>query len=318
MGAAAGFPGRGAPHGTLKSPVHNGRVTFLAALLTPTDAGGALDRDALSRNIEFVIAAGVDGVCVNGATGEYPCFTPAARRAVAENASAALQGRGRLIVGIGAPTLDESVALGRHALDCGADALLLPPPHFFRYEPQDVASFYCRAAARLDGSILIYNIPAFTNPVAPECIARLAAAAPNIIGAKDSSGSLASLAALKKQRAAVRWIGYDSKISEALSSGAANGLISGVAGVFPEVVGALVGAHRAGNDPAAADAVLLEIVERIETLPVPWALKLLAQRRGLGEAHFALPVSNGRRQELAALEEWFERWSAGRRLLPVA
>ena len=53
---------------------------------------------------------------------------------------------------------------------------------------------FTAAAARLDGSILIYNIPAFTNPVAPECIARLAAAAPNIIGAKDSSGSLASLA----------------------------------------------------------------------------------------------------------------------------
>ncbi len=298
--------------------MNNGRVTFLSALLTPTAAGGTLDLDALSRNIEFVIDAGVDGVCVNGATGEYPRFTSLERRAVAENAGAVLQGRGRLVVGIGAPTLDESVALGRHALDRGADALLLPPPHFFLYEPQDVASFYYEAASRLDGSILIYNLPAFTSPVTPECIARLAAAAPNIIGAKDSSGSLESLAALEKQQAEVRWIGYDSKISEALSSGVANGLISGIAGVFPEIVGALVSAHRAGNDPAAAGAVLLEIIERIETLPVPWGLKLLAQRRGLGEAHFALPVSNGRRQELTVLQEWFERWSAGRRLLPVA
>ncbi len=265
-----------------------------------------------------MIGAGIDGVCVNGVTGEYPRFTSLERQAVTENASALLKGRGRLIVGIGASTLDESVALGRHALDHGADALLLPPPHFFLYEPQDVASFYYEAASRLDGSILIYNIPAFTNPVAPEWIARLVAAAPNIVGAKDSSGSLESLAALRKQRAEVRWMGNDSKISAALSSGAANGLISGIAGVFPEVVGALVSAHRDGKEHAAAGAVLLEIIVRIETLPVPWGLKLLAQCRGLGEARFALPVSNGRRQELAALEEWFERWSADRCLLSVA
>ncbi len=294
------------------------RIAFHAALLTPTAAGGALDADSFRRNIEFVLGAGVDGVCVNGATGEYPRFTPSQRRAIAEDARAALRGRGRLIVGIGAPTLEESVSLGRHALERGADALLLPPPHFFRYEAQDVASFYSQAASRLDGPILIYNIPAFTNPVEPEWIARLAAAEPNIIGAKDSSGGLESLAALREQRAPARWVGYDSKISEALSSGAANGLISGIAGVFPEVVGALVSAHREGKNPAAARAVLLELIERIETLPVPWGLKLLAQRRGLGEARFSLPLSTGRRRQMAALQEWFERWSADRCLLPAA
>lgn len=298
--------------------VRDGPITFLAALLNPTVGGKKLDLDALGRNIEFVLAAGADGVCVNGATGEYPRFSSAERRRIVESAQAFLRGRGRLIAGIGAAALDESVALGRHALDNGADALLLPPPHFFRYEPQDIASFYRQASARLDGSILIYNIPAFTSPVEPEWIARLTAAEANIAGAKDSSGSLAALAALKEQRAEVRWVGSDAKISAALSSGAANGLISGIAGVFPEVVGELVNAHRDGSGSAAADAALLEIVRRIEKLPAPWGLKLLAQRRGLGEAHFALPVSSGRRRELAALQEWFERWSAERRLPSVA
>lgn len=286
--------------------MHDGRVTFLAALLTPTAAGRELDLDALGRNIEFVLDAGADGVCVNGATGEYPLFPSAQRRAVVESAAAFLQGRGRLIAGIGAASLNESAALGRHALDSGADALLLPPPYFFRYEPQDFASFYREAAARLDGPIVIYNIPVFASPVEPEWIARLTAEEPNIVGVKDSSGSLASLTALRRQGAEVRWIGKDERISEALSSGAANGLISGIAGVFPEVVGAVAGAHGAGADHADADAVLQEIARRIESLPAPWGLKLLAQCRGLGEAHFALPVSTGRRQELDALKEWFE------------
>lgn len=296
----------------------NDRIAFFAALLTPTDSSGKFNPEALSRNIEFVIGAGIDGICVNGVTGEYPCFNSSERRAVAENARAFAKGRCRLIVGIGATTLDESVALGRHALDQGADALLLSPPHFFRYEPQDVACFYNEAASRLDGSILIYNIPVFTNPVESRWIARLVAETPNIIGVKDSSGSIESLIELRKQQAQARWIGNDSKISEALSSGAANGLISGVAGVFPEVVGALVSAHRTGEEHASAELVLLEIIKQIEIFPTPWGLKLLAQCRGLGDAHFATPVSNSRRQALTVLEEWFERWSCDHRLLSVA
>ncbi len=85
--------------------------------------------------------------------------------------------------------------------------------------------------------------------------------------------------------------------------------ISGVAGVFPEIVGGLFDAHRAGDDLTEADRALQEIIERIESLPTPWALKVFAQFRGLGASGYASAVSRKRRNELDALRAWFDDWS---------
>ncbi len=165
----------------------------------------------------------MDGICVGGATGEYCCWEYRDRRAITEAANDARIRRGLLLVGIGAATIDESIALGRHALDHGADRLLLPPPHYFRYSPEDIDAFYREVAGQLDGSILIYNLPLFTNPVGTESTALLVGEVDNIAGMKDSSGSLEALTALEKQNAEVRWMGNDKIIAEALSLGVANG-----------------------------------------------------------------------------------------------
>ncbi|MDA0204746.1 MAG: dihydrodipicolinate synthase family protein [Acidobacteria bacterium] len=285
-------------------------LSLSAALLTPVTRSGSLDAEALRKNVEFVLAAGVEGICVNGATGEYPRWGRDVREAAAETARDALDGRGRLIVGIGAVSLAESIALGQHALDHGADLLLLPPPHYFRYEPEDIGAFYHAAAHSLDGEILIYNLPVFTNPVEAGWTARLVAEVPNITGAKDSSGSLASLTALERVGAPVRWMGHDSEITRALSLGVANGAISGVAGVFPETLRLLLDAHRDGSDPAEADAALQEIVKQISVLPTPWALKQLAECRGLcATTDYASAVSRQRRKQLDDLKRWFEDWA---------
>lgn len=279
---------------------------------------GVVDLSSLAQNIEFVLATRVDGICVNGATGEYCRWRTKDRKAIAEAAHSTLNGRGLLLVGIGAITIEESIELGRHALDHGADKLLLPPPHYFRYSAEDIAEFYRQAAEALNGPILIYNLPVFTNPVEPEWTARLVAEVPNIVGMKDSSGSLDALTVLRKQGAEIRWMGNDCKIAEALTLGLANGAISGVAGVFPEVVGRLFDAYRNGEDLTEADSALQEIVNRIDQLPTPWALKALAAYRGLGISNNASAVSTERRNEVDDLRKWFERWAEKHSLSSVA
>jgi len=286
--------------------------------LTSTDRNGAVDLSSLSHSIEFVVAAGVDGICVNGATGEYCRWGTKDRKTITETAHSTLNGRGLLLVGIGAVTIDESIELGRHALDHGADKLLLPPPHYFRYSVEDIAEFYRQVAEALDGEILIYNLPVFTNPVETALTAQLVSEIPNVVGMKDSSGSLDALTALRKQGAEVRWMGNDGKIAEALKLGLANGAISGVAGVFPEVVGRLFEAHRNGADLTEADSALQEIVNRINQLPTPWALKVFAASRGLGSSDYASAVSTERRSELADLRDWYESWAEKHSLLTVA
>ncbi len=279
----------------------------IAAMLTPRGRDGRVDLGALERNIEFVLERGVAGVTIGGATGEYPSLTLAERRQIAARARHILGGRGRLICGAGAATLAESLAIAAHAAEVGADAVLLPPPHFFLYTIEDLEAFYRTAAGEIRLPILIYNVPAFTAAVPPALALRLVSGCPRIAGVKDSSGSLETLAALTRRfpDGAARIVGNDAALEAALAAGCCDAVVSGVAGVLPELVVAVW-----TNRSPVAGRRLAEFIDRIDAFPVPWGLKLAAELRALFEAWFPLPVSATRAREIAGFREWFPGWWA--------
>ena len=98
---------------------------LFAALATPIDAGGRIDLAAYDRLVEFLLAAGVDGVVAGGATGEYPHFQMRERAELVRRAAGRLPRNRRLVAGIGGPSMRRVVKLGRMAIDAGAEALLL-------------------------------------------------------------------------------------------------------------------------------------------------------------------------------------------------
>lgn len=279
----------------------------LAALLTPRSPDGRVDLGALERNIEFVLERGVAGITVGGATGEYPSLTLEERRQIAARARHVLGGRSRLICGAGAASLAETLAVAAHAAEVGADAVLLPPPHFFPYTAEDLEAFYRTAAGEIGLPVLIYNIPAFTTGVLPALALRLVADCPGIAGVKDSSGSLETLAALTRRfpNGPARIVGNDAALEAALAAGCCDAVISGVAGVLPELVVAVW-----TNRSPAAGRRLAEFIGRIDALPVPWGLKLAAELRSLFEASFPLPVSATRARQIAEFRAWFPGWWA--------
>ncbi len=283
----------------------------IAALLTPRTAKGGVDRDALAANAAFVVAQGAGGVCVNGATGEYPTTTAEAKREILETVAAAV-GPGHVVAAIGAAQLEGSVALARDALAVGVNLLLLPPPFFFPYPQDDIEGFYVEAARLIPGPILIYNLPAFTNPVEKVRVLRLIETVPNIVGIKDSSGSLETLEAITASAAVngLRIVGSDIVFAEALRSGSCDGVISGVAGVLPEVIVGLHQAHTGGDQQRFEYCAekLQEFIAQVKDFPVPWALKIVAEARGWFPARFALPLTARRQAQKEEMQSWFRPW----------
>jgi 4-hydroxy-tetrahydrodipicolinate synthase len=279
----------------------------IAAMLTPRGRNGGVDLGALERNVEFVLERGVAGVTIGGATGEYPSLTLEERRQIAARARHILGGRGRLICGAGAASFAESLAIAADAAEVGADAVLLPPPHFYHYTSEDVEAFYRRAAGEIRLPVILYNIPAFTAPVPPALALRLVADCPAIAGVKDSSGSLETLAALTRRfpQGAARIVGNDAALEAALAAGCCDAVVSGVAGVLPELVVAVW-----TNRSPAAGRRLAEFIDRIDAFPTPWGLKLAAELRSLFPASFPLPVSKTRSAQIAAFRGWFPGWWA--------
>jgi len=277
-----------------------------AALLTPRHQDNRVDPAGTSRLVEFLVRNGVRSYALNGATGEFCLTAPTdlrtSFRAVRDTAGDSVD----LLCGIGAAGLADSIELAHIAQEEGARALLVSSPYFFPYQQDDVEAFFRTLASSVSLPIMLYNLPQFTTGLQVETACALIRDVPNIIGIKDSSGSLDILRALTQRGIpACRIIGNDGALVAALQEGLCDGVVSGVACVLPELIQSVY-SDQAG--PAAG--LLDEFIAQIDVFPTPWGLKWIAEARGILKASFAQPVSARRNSQSASLMSWFQQWQA--------
>ncbi|HTZ75243.1 MAG TPA: dihydrodipicolinate synthase family protein [Candidatus Aquilonibacter sp.] len=284
-----------------------------AALLTPRKSDGAVDAAALTRLVQFLLARGIWKFALNGATGEFPLMRPQDLEVALETVRSAAQGRAQILCGIGGIGIGPSRELAAIAQERGANGLLLPMPYFFRYEQHDLNAFCREAAKSTDLPILLYNLPQFSTGLAKETVRTLIESVPNIVGIKDSGGSLDILRDLTEHEVeACRIVGNDPVLRPALSEAVCDGIVSGIACVLPELILRL---YEQGNQASCARfddswRSLREIARQLDSFPTPWALKWIAQARGIFDASFAQPLSAERAARGAELKSWFPEWFA--------
>jgi 4-hydroxy-tetrahydrodipicolinate synthase len=285
---------------------------LFAAAVTPTGDDGRLDLARVDRLVDFLVEAGVSGICIGGATGEYPHFETEDRSAVIRRAAARMPRGSALLVGIGAPSRRHVLELGHAAIDAGAAALLLPMPMFFRYAQEDLEAFSIDVTDALRAPCLLYNLPAFTNGLAAASVLNLLRTGEFIAGVKDSSGDVKHLATFAEARRGQRWslfVGDDRILRLGLEAGWDGG-ISGIAGFCPELV---VGIYRSYVENRLAEAARLqglldELIDRIAVFPTPWGIRIGLSARGIPNGPLPLPVTPGRRRQIEAFTEWLPAW----------
>jgi 4-hydroxy-tetrahydrodipicolinate synthase len=156
---------------------------------------------------------------------------------------------------------------------------------------------------------MLYNLPLFTSALAPSTVRSLITECPNIVGIKDSSGSLDILRILSREGIdACRIVGNDSVLAAALREGICEGVVSGVAGVMPELILSLFSSLPDSSEFQHAAKLLDEFVQQIDVFPTPWGLKWIAEFQGLAPADFSQPVSKRRLEQCRAMREWFQTW----------
>jgi 4-hydroxy-tetrahydrodipicolinate synthase len=282
-----------------------------AALLTPRNAEGSIDVPALRKLVQFLTQSGISSFAVNGATGEFCLTSPTELRTMLSTIRAVEAGKARMLCSVGAASAVRSIELARVAESEGAEALLLPMPYFFPYAQEDLDLFCRTVAGATRLPVLLYNLPQFTSGLEKETVRGLIAEVPNLVGIKDSSGSLEILRDLTLQRVrACRIVGSDAALAPALREGVCDGVVSGIAGVAPEAILALYELkHQTGSEGFASAARRIEeFAEHINLVPYPWALKWVAEARGILEATTSLPLTRHRLEQKQELVGWFEEW----------
>ncbi len=279
-----------------------------AALLSPRHADGAVDMDALRYQMNLPARESLSGYALNGATGEFPCASPE-ELAQMLKAAREVDTQAQILAGIGAGDVHGAVLRGKIARDEGADAVLLPMPSFFPYRQDDLRAFSLAVADVVPLPILLYNLPQFTSGLEVDTVLSLLREHDNIVGIKDSSGSLEILRAMTVEKVAgARIIGNDSALCPAMEDALCDGVVSGVACALPELMTHIFGSTPTSESFARNRALLEEFIEHLNPLPTPWGLKVASEVRGFTTASYPFPLSPERASETDELRVWFAGW----------
>ena len=257
------------------------------AMVTPLASDGqTVNLPAVDQLIEFLIAAGVNGLFVGGTTGEGILLSLEQRQALHERAMAAIAGRVPALLHVGANNTADSVVLVRHASSLDADAIVAVTPTFYPMHDAALCAYYADlAAAAPDTPLLAYDIPHMAvNGISPALLADLAAKLPTFAGIKTSNGDAQVVRQIIDVSATGQLVlaGNERIALGSLSLGA-SGLISGLSTAVPEPFVRLTDAFFKGNI-ALAQKEQRRINDFLDLIPPGariGALKSLLQQRGI-------------------------------------
>ncbi|MEO8127554.1 MAG: dihydrodipicolinate synthase family protein [Bryobacteraceae bacterium] len=282
------------------------------AAVTPRRRGvQEIDLGATWDLIDFLCSHKVDGIVFMGTTGEFLHFSIEERIRLVS--LAVKRSRVPIWINVSHSTLDGAVELANAATTAGAAGLLLMPPYYFRYTPEDILTFYRKFAATVHGKAqtLLYHIPVFNNGISLDVAAQLLQDG-MYAGIKDSSGDWNSFTGLKRlydEAPFALLAGDDNLFAKARTAGAPGG-ISGVASALPELLVALNRAVAAANTERVAklDARLREFLAWLGFFPTPAGVKEAAILRGIKCGDHAVPFSPGQEAKREEFRAWFKTW----------
>ena len=176
------------------------------AITTPFYPDGRIYFRKLEHNVEKYSLTGITGFVVLGSTGEVVMLSDAERRQVLEGALAAAAPNKVMIAGTGAESVRGTLEMTETAAELGYDAALVRTPHYYKSQmtPAVMLNFYRTVADRSPLPVLIYSVPPFTGYDVPTEVVRELADHPNIIGIKESSGSVEKIQQMAEETAHVR------------------------------------------------------------------------------------------------------------------
>lgn len=107
---------------------------FIAAALTPMNESGDIDISRVPTLANFMIDKGIEGLYINGSTGEGSSLTPAERITLAESWCKAVRDRVPVIVHVGDTSIRTACDMAVAAAEAKADAVAALPPYYFKPE----------------------------------------------------------------------------------------------------------------------------------------------------------------------------------------
>jgi len=252
-------------------------------LITPFK-DGAVDFESYERLIDHYIGKCVDGLFPLGTTGESPTLDEAEIDELVDRTVARTAGRVPVFVGVGGNATHKVLKTLRRLERFAFEGIVSVCPYYNRPSQDGLVAHFRTIAAATDRDVAIYNIPYRTAVnLSNDSLLELAEV-PNIVGVKDSSGSIAQSLELLSRRPKDFAVltGEDALYFTTMANGGDGGILAAshlMTDAFVEV-----GRRFAQNDVAGARAAWAPLASFVPLLFAeanPMPIKYCLWRQGL-------------------------------------
>ena len=211
----------------------------IPALMTPCDAKGIPDLDALVAKGKQLINAGMKSVVYCGSMGDWPLLTDEQRQ---EGVSALIKSGIPVIVGTGAQNTLKAALHSRHASENGAAGLLIIPRVLSRGSSTSAQKFHFEAILEAGKGLpsIIYNSLYYGFETKADLFFELRKNYPQLVGFKEfgvaEALSYAAENITEKEKELALVVGVDTQVFHGIVNCGATGVITGIGNVIPEAV----------------------------------------------------------------------------------
>lgn len=259
------------------------RSTFgslIPAIVTPFDADGCVDVVAMEALVDNLVTRGCDGIVVSGTTGESPTTSQVEKDELVRVAKSAAGGRARIIAGAGSNNTAHAVEMAEHAVQAGADALLVVSPYYNRPTQKGLVAHVETITNATDLPVMLYDIPGRTGlAFGDEALDQLAAH-PQIVALKDATGNVEQ-GLERSRRTGLAYYSGDDGLNFDWMRGGAAGFVSIATHLVPEEYVHMIAALDSGDEDTAR-----EIARRVQ--PIVDALFVTGQGTVMAKAALAM------------------------------
>ncbi len=137
------------------------------AVLIPFKEDYSIDEEGFRKLVRWVAShKGINGIVVNGHTGEIMTLLPEDRAEAVRIAADELKGRIPVISGVSAEGTIEAIQHAQAVEEAGGEGILLMPPHSwlrFGMQPESTVQFFKDVADAINISIVVHQYPTWTK-----------------------------------------------------------------------------------------------------------------------------------------------------------
>lgn len=278
----------------------------MPALVTPYDAKGDVDFDALKAHMTNLRAAGVSGWVPCGSSGEYNFMTDEERDSVLRFVKDFALPSETLIAGTNAPSTAGVIANTKRAKAMGYDTVLLAVPFYTKPTQAEIIRHFNAVLDAVDVNIVLYSYPGKDGvEIEFEALDALADH-PRIIGIKESSGSLQRAIGIATRYAGrIQLVSGSDDIALDFMLWGADSWICGPANCMAKAVCDLDRTFRAGDLAKAKDimARMWPAMNILESGKFVQKLKYGCELQGTPVGECRMPLGPLTEEEKAAFDE---------------